>query len=48
MDEESDNDSYSVDPTPRRSVEPVAVAAGVDRDEDEEDALSYFARLAED
>ena len=46
MDEESDN--YSVEPTPRHSVEPVAVAAGVDRDEDEEDALSYFARLAED
>ena len=44
MDEEEDEEF--VTPTPRREPAKVAVAAGVDEEED--DALSYFARLAEE
>jgi len=48
MDEEEDEEFVTPAPAPRRepALPKVAVAAGVDEDED--DALSYFARLAEE
>jgi hypothetical protein len=48
MDEEEDEEFSAPAPVARRepALPKVAVAAGVDEDED--DALSYFARLAEE